>query len=547
MRNRLRLCSGIILFVFVTGHLLNHMMGLISLDVMQAATTIFLKPWRTWPGMVLLSGALIVHAAIVLWAFWCRRNFRLKAWEAVQLVSGLAIPFFMAAHIAANGILPAISPYESSYLEALSTYAVYSPVRGVVMGLAVLVVWTHGCVGLHSWLRLQPWYVRFQTLALSAALITPALALAGYLAASMRVRELALRPEGLQIDTSDVEQWMIDFVYNSEFYVIAFLLLLLAARLVYGFFSAKSKRPRLHYSPGNRTVDLLANATLLESIRAAGISHASICGGRGRCSTCRVRIGDGIDDLTPPDDAEKKVLARVTDSPSVRLACQIRPDSNIQITALVPHDADPSEAFAKPGYQQGKELVVAIMFVDLRGSTKLHEGRLPFDVVFLLNQFFAELAQALTETNGHYAQFTGDGLMAIYGLDSGAEKGAVEAIAGAKAMLQRLDKLNEKLGEQLSEELKIGIGIHTGEAIVGSMGPPASPIISALGDNANVAARLESQTKEFGVPLIVSEDTAKHSKIDFTKYSKHRIQVKGREGKITIFAVDKPDTISLKA
>ena len=118
--------------------------------------------------------------------------------------------------------------------------------------------------------------------------------------------------------------------------------------------------------------------------------------------------------------------------------------------------------------------------------------------MFVLNQFFAELAQALQDTNGHYAQFNGDGLMAIYGLDSGAEKGAAEAIIGARAMLARLENLNEKLKGELSEDLRIGVGIHSGEAIVGSMGPPTSPNISALGDTVNVAARLESQTKEVG-------------------------------------------------
>lgn len=548
MRNRLRLCSGVILFIFVTGHLLNHTMGLISLQAMQAATVVFLSPWRTWPGLVLLAGALLVHAGVVLWAFWSRRNFRLKAWEAVQLVTGLSIPPLLAAHVAANGVLPAISDYNSTYISTLSVFAVYAPVRGVVMGLVVLVVWTHGCVGLHSWLRLQPWYARIQPLAFAAALILPALALAGYVAASMRVRVLAQEPGGLQaVYTSRAEPWMGDFVYGTEFYVIAFILLLLAARAAVWFFPSRNAKPRLTYSPGNRTVDLLPDATLLESIRAAGISHASICGGRGRCSTCRVRIGDGLEDLSPPDEAEKKVLARVTESPSVRLACQIRPKTNIQVAALVPDDANPSEALAKPGYQQGKELVVAILFVDLRGSTKLCEERLPFDVVFVLNQFFAELAQALTETNGHYAQFNGDGLMAIYGLESGTERGAAEAIAGALAMLRRLTKLNEKLRDELSEELKIGIGIHTGEAIVGSMGPPASPIISALGDNANVAARLEAQTKEFGVPLVVSADTAQHSKIDFSKFPKHRILVKGRERMITVYAVDTPESLSLEA
>ncbi len=547
MQNRLRLYSGMILFVFVTGHLLNHIFGLVSIRAMQDATAVFLGPWRTWPGVVVLTGALLTHAGLALWAFWNRRSFKLKVWEAVQLVFGLAIPMFLAAHIAANVILPAISIHESSYISTLATFAVYAPMRGFAMGFAVLIVWTHGCVGLHSWLRLKPWYARYQPLAFAAALIIPALSLAGYLAASMRVRGLAEEPGGLQaIFTSKVEPWMIDVVYNTETGVIVFILALLGTRAVRGVFLAKRAKPRLFYSPGNLTVDLLPGATLLESIRAAGIPHASICGGRGRCSPCRVRVGDGADDLPPPDEAEKKVLARVTESPSVRLACQIRPVKNIQVDALVLGHASPGEAMAKPGHQQGKELVVAIMFVDLRASPTLCARRLPFDVVFILNQFFAELALALSETNGHYAQFNGDGLMAIYGLESGAEKGAAEAIAGAQAMLRRLSELNEKLKGELSDELKIGIGIHTGEAIVGSMGPPASPIVSALGDNANVASRLESQTKEFGVPLIVSADTARFSKVDFSSFPKHKIFVKGRESEITVFAIDNPEALNVK-
>lgn len=547
MLNRLRLYSGFVLFVFVTGHLLNHIFGLVSIRAMQDAAVVLLNPWRTWPGMVLLGGALLVHAGLALWAFWIRRNFKLKAWEAVQLVFGLAIPLFLAAHVAANAVLPAISIFESSYISTLATFAVYAPVRGMAMGLAVLIVWTHGCVGLHSWLRLQPWYPLYQPLAFAAALVIPALSLAGYLAASIRVRGLAEEPGGLQaVFTSKVEPWMVDFVYNTETGVIVFTLALLGVRAARGFFLAKRARPSLTYSPGNHTVDLLPGATLLESIRAAGIPHASICGGRGRCSTCRVRVREGAEDLPPPDESEKKVLARVTESPSVRLACQIRPVKNIQVDALVLDHATPSKALIKPGYQQGKELVVAIMFVDLRASTKLCEGRLPFDVVFVLNQFFAELALALNETNGHYAQFNGDGLMAIYGLESGTEKGAAEAIAGAQAMLKRLSNLNEKLKGELSDELRIGIGIHTGEAIVGLMGPPASPIVSALGDNANVASRLESQTKEFGVPLIVSADTARFSKVDFSKFPKHQILVKGRESEIQVFAVDKPETLAVE-
>jgi adenylate cyclase len=118
VQNRLRLYSGVVLFVFITGHLLNHIFGLVSIRAMQDATVVLLNPWRTWPGLIVLLGALLTHAGFALWAFWRRRNFKLKAWEAVQLVFGLAIPLFLAAHIAANGILPAISVYESSYISS---------------------------------------------------------------------------------------------------------------------------------------------------------------------------------------------------------------------------------------------------------------------------------------------------------------------------------------------------------------------------------------------------------------------------------------------
>ncbi len=414
------------------------------------------------------------------------------------------------------------------------------------MGLAVIVVWTHACVGLHSWLRLQKWYTPYRPLAFALAMIIPALALAGYLAAAMRVRQLATEPGGLQaVYTSNVEPWMVNFVYDTEKVVVVLMLLLFTARAVKGFLAKKTAKARLTYSPGDRTIDLHPGATLLESIRAAGIPHASICGGRGRCSTCRVRIGRGLDDLPAPDAEEKKVLARVAASSSVRLACQIRPRTSLDVVALVPAQAEAHAALAIPGYQQGQELKVAMLFVDLRGSTKLCEDRLPFDVVFVLNQFFAELERALSETNGHYAQFNGDGLMAIYGLDTGAERGAADAIAGAVKMLHRLARLNETLRTELSEELEIGIGIHTGEAIVGSMGPSASPIVTALGDNVNVAARLEAQTKEFGVPLVVSAETAELSDIDFSSFSQHRVRVKGRERMIAVYAVDTPESLSV--
>lgn len=546
VRNRLRLASGLVLFVFVTGHLINHALGLVSLELMQKATVVFLGPWRTWAGTALLTAAIVVHITIALMSLWRRRSFRMKPWEAVQLGFGLAIPPLLAAHIAANLILPNVSAYEGSYMEVIALFSVYSPWRGIFMAIAVLIVWTHGCVGIHSWLRIKPWYTRYQPLFFAGSILVPALSLAGYLSASTRVQAIADSEAGLQIDYSHVKQWMLDFVYGAEFYVIAAMIGIVLVRAAMHVLATRSNRLRLTYAPGDRTVTLLPNATLLESIRAAGIPHASICGGRGRCSTCRVHVVEGIDHLPEPNEAEREVLDRVTSSSSVRLACQIRPANSVNVIALVPHDAKPAAAHTKPGYQQGREMKIAVLFADLRGSTKLCEERLPFDVVFVLNQLFTELSKALAETNGHYAQFAGDGLMAIYGLDSDPNKGAAEAIAGAVIMLKRLEALNERLKHELEDGLKIGVGIHTGEAIVGSMGPPAAPIISALGDNVNVAARLESQTKEFGVPLVVSAETAELSGLNFRGLRKRRVHVKGRTRPIMVYAVNNPEKLGVQ-
>lgn len=549
MRNQLRQWTGLIMFTFVAGHLLNHILGLVSLDLMEAGTAVFVAPWRTLPGIALLLGAVVIHAGAALWALWVRRNLRLRGWEAAQLILGLSIPLLLAVHVTANGVLPAISGFKANYAGTLIAIAVNSPLRGFIQGIALIVVWVHGCIGLHTWLRTKPWYASVQPLAYATALVVPSLALAGYVAAAMRVRGLAVEKawrDGVSA-ASGFEPWMGEFIYGNELpFQIAFvsvILAVLAGRWVRRKIRARARKPRLYFSPGNRIAELSPGATLLESIRAAGIPHASICGGRGRCSTCRVRVGNGFDELVAAGETERKVLARVTVSKNVRLACQIRPSADIEVTALVKPDTGVSEAMAKRGYQKGQELNLAFLFVDLRDSTGLSENRLPFDVVFVLNQFFAELAAALDETNGHYASFNGDGLMAIYGLWSGTERGAAEAVNGAKAMFRRVAELNRRLEHELGDALRIGIGIHAGEAIVGSMGPPASPIVSALGDNVNVAARLEAETKTLGVPLVISTQTAALGGVDLSEFPMQQIQVKGREQAVEVYAVDDPDRI----
>jgi adenylate cyclase len=209
---------------------------------------------------------------------------------------------------------------------------------------------------------------------------------------------------------------------------------------------------------------------------------------------------------------------------------------------MVPTNVTP-EASYKAGGLSGSEQNIVAMFVDLRGSTTLGQRRMPYDVIFILNQFFAELAEALSATRGHYAHFTGDGLLALYGLEGKFQQGCRDALTGATEMLDRLELLNKRLSDELDEPLRIGIGIHSGEAIVGTMGPPKAPTLSAIGDNINIAARLEAETKVFKCNIIVSSDTIRHAGLIPDPTMEHKVALRGREGEITVLVMDSVNDI----
>ncbi|MCW8883640.1 MAG: adenylate/guanylate cyclase domain-containing protein, partial [Motiliproteus sp.] len=279
-------------------------------------------------------------------------------------------------------------------------------------------------------------------------------------------------------------------------------------------------------------------------LRQNRIPHASVCGGRGRCTTCRIRIDLGIEQLPEPGKLEQEALQRIEAAPNVRLACQSRPHGTVKITPLLPPDLILA-SHSQQGGVNGEERPILAMFIDLRDSTRLGEQRLPYDVLFILNRFFLEMSEALKESHGHYAQFAGDGLMALYGLERGLKQGGLDALRGAVDMQQRIDRLNEELKNELAEPLRIGIGLHCGEAIVGTMGPPSSPNYSAIGDNINAAARLESQTKVLGCTLVVSERVAQASELNLNRFPKQQVSLKGKDEQLWVYAIS--DTAALES
>src|SRR5205807_6884027 len=151
--------------------------------------------------------------------------------------------------------------------------------------------------------------------------------------------------------------------------------------------------------------------------------------------------------------------------------------------------------------------------------------------------YFGEMAEAVEQSGGHYSNFTGDGLMALFGLEGSSDAGARAALTCALSMLEKLDNLNEQLADELSEPLAMGIGIHTGQAIVGRMGPPKTPIISAVGDSVNTAARLERTAKELGAPLVVSAETLRAAELNASP-KLTQVSLRGRTATMLVSALD---------
>jgi len=542
---QLRLVSGLVLLAYLTTHFANHALGLISLDRMEDGREWFLWLWRNRVGTAALYGALVIHALLAFWALYRRRHLRMPPWEAAQLVLGLAIPPLLVSHIVGTRLAHTMFDVTDSYTRTVLSLWVLDPWGGARQALVLLIAWTHGCIGIHFWLRLRPWYRPAALTLYSVALLLPALALLGFANAGREAAVLA-QTAGFtdSVIATSAEQRAILGRLATRLrwgYLIALAAVLVArqARLRL----LRGAQVRISY-PSGRTVSAPAGLTVLEASRLGGIPHASVCGGRGRCSTCRVRVEGGIEALPAARPEEQRVLERVGAPPGVRLACQVRPVRDVAVAPLLPATAGPAQAAPRGDGRGGREQEIAVLFADLRGFTGMAERKLPYDVVFVLNRYCDVIGAAISGAGGVPNQFSGDGVMALFGVDHGPEDGCRRALAAARAMVAGIATLNAELAVELPTPLKIGIGIHTGPAIVGRMGYGESAQLTAIGDTVNVAARLEQLTKDYQCALVMSEDVGTRAGIDVSALPRHELTVRNRAAVLAVRTVDDVTTLA---
>jgi adenylate cyclase len=551
MLRKVRLGTGFVLFFYVTTHLLNLMLGLISLDVLDQGGRVFTAFWRFPVISLVLYAAFILHAGLGLWALVERRSLRMPWRDAGLILLGLSIPILLSGHIMATRGAHELLGVDDTYTYEMLALWVFFPSFGISQSIAVIVIWTHGVLGLNAWMRLRPWYPAWRPWLAPVALLWPAVSLAGYVAAG---REVLLRAADQgwvdgAATASNLTPEKVGFIVANLNVISSVFVVLYAVVLVWHGVRFLSRnrvaRVRVGY-PDGRTVVVPTGASVLEASRMGGIPHASVCGGRGRCSTCRVRVLSSSAALPPPEAEEARVLSRIDAEPSMRLACQLHPAGDLSVLPLLAANSGPSDA-GRPGYLQGAEREIAVLFADLRAFTAVAESKLPYDVVFLLNQYFKVMGEAVEAAGGRLDKFIGDGVMALFGVRQGVRAGSLNAMHAAQQMALALDRMNRELAHDLDEPLRMGIGIHAGPAIVGEMGYRDVSSVTAVGDTVNAASRLEALTKEFGCQLVVSRHVVDMAGVDPAQFDTRQAEVRGRAETLEVLLATDAARLTLPA
>jgi adenylate cyclase len=184
----------------------------------------------------------------------------------------------------------------------------------------------------------------------------------------------------------------------------------------------------------------------------------------------------------------------------------------------------------------GVTQTITILFADIRGFTRISEHASPEQIVQLLNRYFSAMTDIIFAHGGTLDKYLGDGLMALFGAPTTTPEDAANALNTAVAMQRRIISVNQELKAEGFPEIGVGIGLHTGEVIVGYIGSERRSEYTAIGDTVNTASRLESNAK--GGEILISDATAKAAHGRYKLLTREPIMVKNREQAVVLWEVD---------
>lgn len=291
--------------------------------------------------------------------------------------------------------------------------------------------------------------------------------------------------------------------------------------------------------PDKRELEVRRDETILEATLRAGIPHAHACGGHGKCSTCRIWILDGLDHCENRNEDEKALALKLGFGSEVRLACQTKLWGDVKLRRLVLDEAD-IEITSQLGRDRlgrcGESKAIAVLFCDIRDFTAFSQTLSSYDVMFVLNRYFQQVGEIIERNKGYIDSFIGDEVMALFGIDDDPHA-PLRAVNAALEMLTAIDRLKPYMDAMYDRHFDVGIGIHYGEAVIGTIGTRKREKLTAIGDTVNVANRIERANKEAGTRLLISEDLHERVKQSIAVKDFIRVKLRGTSDRITLYEV----------
>ena len=296
--------------------------------------------------------------------------------------------------------------------------------------------------------------------------------------------------------------------------------------------------PKLTYTDEKCDVQVSEAQSILQISNEIKIEHLHVCGGLGKCSTCRIQILDGLENCSERSEKEQIIADKLDFPDDVRLACQTLLSGDASVRKLFKSQSDIK--FAQAALQSsgsiGSNKQVAILFADIEDFTPLSERLASFDIMYLLNKYFDFAGNIVMRNGGEINNYIGDAFLAIFGLDGEGDE-TFRAVKAGLELQSELKDFANTVEENFDEDFKIRIGIHYGEAIVGMLGCKGTERLSVIGDTVNMAARAESANKEADTTMLITENAYKQIKERVEVEDFIRTKLKGTSERITLYEI----------
>jgi adenylate cyclase len=291
---------------------------------------------------------------------------------------------------------------------------------------------------------------------------------------------------------------------------------------------------------GDRSIKVNQGESILNASLSAGIPHYHACGGNGKCSTCRVLIKEGMQNLTPYTEKEKLLRKRMRIPQNVRLACQTFVVGSPVLLHRIIRDETDIKLYIQEDTRSdvqniGEEKDLALFFLDIRNFTLFVEASLAFDVIHVIRRLFTMFRNCIEERRGRIIETSGDGFYAVFGIDSTIEMAVNDAYSAGLLILNELDKFNiNYLRKYFKHEFRVGVGLHMGKVIIGNIGIGVNNNLTVMGMPVNIASRIQTATKEMNNDFLISHSIYKILKQP-PQADEMRIALKGVKHLIKVF------------